>query len=127
MFGRGCDTLNVGKGETLNFNAIDGKTGITVLNTVNSGMTEVYGAINSNEGIAKVYARDCKKIEVPGFRKGKAPQKMIEKMYGESVFFESAVELLYPEAANEAINESGLVLVAQPKLDITTVSKDDIV
>ena len=48
------NTLNVGKGETLNFNAIDGKTGITVLNTVNSGMTEVYGAINSNEGIAKV-------------------------------------------------------------------------
>ena len=48
------DTLNVGKGETLNFNAVDGAKGLTVVNTVNSGMTQVYGAINSNEGIAKL-------------------------------------------------------------------------
>jgi filamentous hemagglutinin family protein len=48
------DTLNVNKGETLNFNAIDGINGITVVNTVNKGMTNVYGAINSNSGIAKL-------------------------------------------------------------------------
>lgn len=87
-------------------------------------LTVAVDAAKFAEGIAKVYARDCKKIEVPGFRKGKAPQKMIEKMYGESVFFEGAVELLYPEAANAAVLEAGLQLVAQPKIDITTVSKE---
>ena len=48
------DTLNVGKGETLNFNATAGTSGITVLNTVNNGMTEVYGTITSNSGVAKL-------------------------------------------------------------------------
>ena len=48
------DTLNVGKGETLNFNAVNGASGLTILNTVNNGMTSVYGAINSNEGISKL-------------------------------------------------------------------------
>ena len=45
--------LNVGAGETLNFNAVDNATGLTVLNTVSSGVTQVYGNINANEGIAK--------------------------------------------------------------------------
>ena len=48
------DSLNVGKGETLNFNATDGSSGLIILNTVNSGMTKVYGAINANEGIQKL-------------------------------------------------------------------------
>lgn len=48
------NTLNVGKGETLNFNAVDGAKGLTIVNTVNNGMTEVYGSINSNEGVAKL-------------------------------------------------------------------------
>ena len=48
------DTLNVNKGETLNFNAVNGANGLTVVNTVNSGMTNVYGAINSNSGVAKL-------------------------------------------------------------------------
>lgn len=48
------DTLNVGKGETLNFNAVNGANNLTIVNTVNNGMTEVYGAINSNEGVGKL-------------------------------------------------------------------------
>lgn len=48
------DTLNVGKGETLNFNAVDGANGLTVLNTVNRGMTTIYGQVNSNSGIANL-------------------------------------------------------------------------
>ena len=48
------DTLNVGKGETLNFNAVSGANNLTIVNTVNNGMTEVYGAINSNEGVGKL-------------------------------------------------------------------------
>ncbi len=48
------DTLNVGKGEILNFNAVDGANGITILNTVNNGMSTIYGQINSNSGVAKL-------------------------------------------------------------------------
>ncbi len=48
------NTLNVGKGETLNFNAVDGANGLTILNTVNNGMSTIYGTINSNDGIAKL-------------------------------------------------------------------------
>ncbi len=48
------DRLNVGKGETLNFNAVDGANGITILNTVNNGMSTIYGLINSNDGVAKL-------------------------------------------------------------------------
>lgn len=48
------NTLNVGKGETLNFNAVEGANGITILNTVNNGMSTIYGQINSNDGVAKL-------------------------------------------------------------------------
>jgi len=48
------DSLNVGNGETLNFNAVNGASGLTVLNTVNSGMSHIYGTINSNSGISKL-------------------------------------------------------------------------
>ena len=48
------DTLNVNKGESLNFNAVNGATGLTVVNTVNKGMTNIHGAVNANEGIAKL-------------------------------------------------------------------------
>ena len=48
------DSLNVGKNESLNFNAVDGQNGLTILNTVNKGMTNVYGQINANDGIAKL-------------------------------------------------------------------------
>jgi len=48
------NTLNVANGETLNFNAINGASGLTVINTVNSGMSQIYGAINANDGIAKL-------------------------------------------------------------------------
>ena len=48
------DTLNVGSGESLNFNAVDGANGLTILNTVNSGMTNVYGSISANDGISRL-------------------------------------------------------------------------
>ena len=48
------DTLNVNSGETLNFNAVDGASGLTIVNSVNNGMTNVYGTISSNQGIAKL-------------------------------------------------------------------------
>lgn len=71
------------------------------------------------------YLRRVKKIEVPGFRKGKAPRKTIEKLYGEGIFFEDAINAVYPGALEAAVEEAGLELVARPTVDVTDVSKED--
>ncbi len=64
------------------------------------------------DALSKAYKQNVKKIAIPGFRKGKAPRHMIEKLYGESFFYEDAIEIIYPEAVEAAINESGLELVS---------------
>lgn len=71
------------------------------------------------------YQKRGKKIEVPGFRKGKAPRKMIEKMYGEGVFFEDAVNSTYADALEEAVKEAELEVVAAPDVEILDVSKEN--
>lgn len=75
------------------------------------------------EALQKAYLKAKGKINVPGFRKGKAPRKVIEKNYGENCFYEDAVNLLYPEYAGAAIDEANLELVAQPNVEITSVDK----
>ena len=78
------------------------------------------------EAIDKAYRKNCKKISVPGFRKGKAPQKMIEKLYGEGVFFEDALNLLYNDAVEDAIKESGLrVIDDKMDFEMVSISKED--
>lgn len=62
---------------------------------------------------------------MPGFRKGKAPRKLIEKEYGEQVFFEDAVNLLYAPVVNGAVEESGLELVTRPEVEVTEISKEN--
>ncbi|MBM6897030.1 trigger factor [Pseudoflavonifractor capillosus] len=81
-------------------------------------------AAEFDAAINKVYNKQKKNIMIPGFRKGKAPRKMVEKMYGESVFFEDAVEEAYPAAYDAALKEAGIVSVAYPKLEIVEISKD---
>ena len=75
--------------------------------------------------IDKVYRKNAKSIQVPGFRKGKAPRAMVEKMYGEAVFFEDAVNDLYPEAVANAVEEAKLEIVARPDVEVTEVSKEE--
>ena len=75
------------------------------------------------EAIQKAYMREKGKIQISGFRKGKAPRKLIEREYGEEVFFETAVNILYPEAVDSAVKESGLEIVARPDVEVTDVSK----
>ncbi len=72
----------------------------------------------------KVYQRRVKKIEIPGFRKGKAPRKTIEKLYGEGFFYEEAVNDLYPGAVQEAVKESELEIVCPPEVEVTEVSHE---
>ncbi len=74
-------------------------------------------------GLNKAYNKNKNKINVPGFRRGKAPRKMIEKLYGESFFFEEAANMIIPEAYTEAFEESGLDIVSQPKIDVVQLEQ----
>ena len=71
--------------------------------------------------VEKVYKKQRGKISVPGFRKGKAPRKIIEGMYGSGVFYEDAINDLYPEAYAQAIEQEKLDAVAWPKVEIVDV------
>ena len=78
--------------------------------------------------IQKAYLKQRKDIVIKGFRKGKAPRAFIEKMYGEGVFYEDALELVYPEAVSEAIVESKLEVVGSPyDLEVPEIGKDGVV
>ena len=77
------------------------------------------------QAVEKAYRKNCKKINVPGFRKGKAPRKMIEKLYGEGVFYDDAVNDLYPDAAEAAVKEAELTLVDRPEVEVTKVGRED--
>lgn len=71
--------------------------------------------------IDKAYKKNKSKIAMPGFRKGKAPRKMIEKMYGAGVFYEDAANAIIPDAYADAAKESGLEIVAQPEIDVVQI------
>lgn len=77
------------------------------------------------EALQQAYQRAKKNIAIPGFRKGKAPRKLIEKEYGENVFFEDAVNALYAPEVEGAIVESGLEIVSRPDVEVTAISKED--
>ena len=78
------------------------------------------------EAITEAYKRNGKKINVPGFRKGKAPLHLIEKYYGAEIFFEDALNLLYNDLVEEAIKDSGLKVI-NDKMDfeMVSISKED--
>ena len=71
----------------------------------------------------KAYQKNKNKINVQGFRKGKAPRSVIEKMYGAAVFYEDAANELIPDAYAEAVKESGLDIVSRPEIDVVQIEK----
>src|SRR5690554_1018579 len=73
----------------------------------------------------KAYKKNAKKFNIPGFRKGKAPMKIVELQYGEGIFYEDAFDFAFPDAYTKAIEENDLEPVAQPDIDIKTISKAD--
>ena len=80
-----------------------------------------------NKAILQAYNKQKNKIQLPGFRKGKAPLKMIEKFYGEGVFYEDALDIVYPDVVSDAIKEAGIEPVAAPHdLDVTKIGKDGV-
>ena len=78
------------------------------------------------EACKKAYLKQRKSIQIPGFRKGKATQGMIEKVYGEGAFYEEALEIVYPEAVGAAFDEAGLNVIDQPsEVDFPVMSKEE--
>ena len=66
------------------------------------------------KAVQKAYLQEKNKITVHGFRKGKAPRAMIEKMYGANVFYDTALDIAFPDAYEKAIEEEKLDVVSQP-------------
>ncbi len=69
------------------------------------------------------YMKEKNKISIPGFRKGKVPRQMIEKMYGPEIFFEDAANALISQSYPKAVDESGIEIVSRPDIDITQIEK----
>ena len=75
------------------------------------------------KALQQAYQKQKNHISLPGFRKGKAPMAMIEKMYGSHIFYEDAANILMPEAYAKAADESGLDIVSQPAIEVTQIEK----
>ena len=74
-----------------------------------------------DEAMTQAFLKMRKRINVPGFRKGKAPRKMIETLYGESVFYDDAFEIIFPDAYRAAVEEYDLKPVDQPQIDLDEI------
>lgn len=97
-------------------------------NKVDTNTYEIEVTVSSDafkEACKQAYLKGKKNIQLPGFRKGKATQGMIEKMYGEGAFYEEALDIVYPEAVSSAIEEAELKVVDAPfDLEIPVMSKE---
>ena len=77
------------------------------------------------KALTAAFRKANKEITVPGFRKGKAPRNVVEKMFGQEIFFNDAIDEILPQAYEDAVKEAGLVVVARPELDIPTCTRED--
>ena len=88
-------------------------------------LTIEVGAAEFETAVEKAYQKMRRKINVPGFRPGKAPRKMIERMYGAEVFFEEAINIAFPEAYEAAVEQEKLQVVGYPAVEMVgEVTKD---
>ena len=75
-------------------------------------------------GVQKAYLKQRKNIMIPGFRKGKAPRKMIEAMYGAHVFYEDGLEEIFPQVYDYAVIEQGVKAVGRPSLTDMDINEE---
>ena len=88
-------------------------------------LTFEVSAEDFDKAINQVYKKNVKKFNVPGYRKGKAPRKIIEKYYTEAVFYDEAINSVLPQAYDEALKESGVESVARPEIDVEEIKKGE--
>lgn len=86
-------------------------------------LTIEVSAEDLEKAIQNAYKKQRNRISLPGFRKGKVPRQMIEKMYGAEIFYDDAANELIPKAYSEAYEESGLEIVSQPEIDVVQIEK----
>ncbi|MCF0129396.1 MAG: trigger factor [Pseudobutyrivibrio sp.] len=86
-------------------------------------LTITVDAAEVDKAITKAYNKQKNSISVPGFRKGKVPQNMVEKMYGAAVFYEEAANIMMQETYSQAYDESGLDIVSAPTVDVVQLEK----
>ena len=86
-------------------------------------LTIEVAAEDLEKAIQNAYRKQKNRISLPGFRKGKVPRQMIEKMYGPEIFYDDAANELIPKAYSEAYDESGLEIVSQPEIDVVQIEK----
>ena len=86
-------------------------------------LTIEVSADDLEKALQSAYLKEKNKISVPGFRKGKVPRAMIEKMYGPEIFYDDAANRLIPDAYAEAADESKLEIASQPKIDVVQLEK----
>ena len=79
------------------------------------------------KAVNKVYRKQVSSINIPGFRKGKAPRAVVERMYGKGVFYEDAANELLPDAYEAALKEAGVNPVGRAEFDITSIDENGIV
>ncbi|MDD4124891.1 MAG: trigger factor [Eubacteriales bacterium] len=79
-----------------------------------------------DDAVMKAYKKNVGKINVPGFRRGKAPKSIIEKMYGKSFFYDDAIDSILPDIYSEAVEEAGLNVVSRPEIEIVSVDENGV-
>lgn len=84
-------------------------------------LTIEVGADELDKAIESAYQKQKGKISIPGFRKGKVPRQVVEKMYGKEVFYEDAANILIPDAYEKALDECKEDIVSSPKIDVTQI------
>ncbi len=97
-------------------------------NMVETNKYELEIEVNAEEFEAAVeiaFQKNRKKVKVDGFRQGKAPRKMIEKLYGEGVFYDDAINAIYPKTISDAVDAAELEIVDRPDVEVVSVSKED--
>ena len=104
-----------------------------MLKSANKTETNIYilevavSAEDFKAAILKAYNKQKNKIQLPGFRKGKAPLAMIEKFYGKEVFYEDAINDLYPVAYSEAVEEAGIEPVDRADVEVVSIDENGFV
>ncbi len=101
---------------------------LKAVNNLGTNMVELEVEISAEDfeaAVQQAYLKARKKISIPGFRKGKAPRKLIEREYGETVFYEDAVNAIAGSYVDEAVEEAKIEPVDQPNVEVTAVSREE--
>ena len=88
-------------------------------------LTIEVGADEVEKAIQQSYLKQKNSIAVPGFRKGKVPRAMIEKMYGPDIFYQDAINIMIPDAYENAVEECGEDIVSAPEIDVVSIKKGE--